>query len=593
MRTLIETYPEACLYNQRGKWDETLRNNCHCLLERILINICHTSGNDRTTLLHIAHTVTSKNNPSFDPSAADYCSRNLSVIQALLREKRRFSNAVNYSIGAFLNKVLREGGGDKTSMILSLCNHAEQEKVKYYQQVLRGCCERQCLSCTQARQFDNEHQRGAPKYPCSMTQALCRLNDLDFENLTPTFLKQVMALAALDKMCQLVTTFEPESSVRATCLDVASSLHDIPSLLTGAVPVFEMKKDASPVEADQYTDGDGGFIVSEYFPLLEEYLKREGQAVPTVHLQRHDYHLIPFRECHHDAIELGHEYRVSYETGDSRDTQHIQMEWGYDALVSARGNLAGATQMWIVPKGPDHDGSRLLLELFILLDGERTPLPTGVRLLEARLSYLVDSSPSLYQQAWETGKRNEAGIHRYDLGSVEQLHPRVLKHTLTHSSPVISIEHNWGDIPITCRVTNVADWLNEGNIWILWSYITGASLSLFLRPTPLTTGVPLIIPRDRTVCLYELQPTRVPLDQIVCTDYLMENTRLQLRFNPDVYDGQNIGRFVNQAGLPEGVKKLCQSLDRRAGSSGFQSGYINDEMDKYCSVQYKVVEKAT
>ena len=54
----------------------------------------------------------------------------------------------------------------------------------------------QCLSCTQARQFDNEHRHGTPQYPCSMTQALCRLNDLDFENLTPTFLKQVVQLLA-------------------------------------------------------------------------------------------------------------------------------------------------------------------------------------------------------------------------------------------------------------------------------------------------------------------------------------------------------------------------------------------------------------
>ena len=52
----------------------------------------------------------------------------------------------------------------------------------------------QCLSCTQARQFDNEHRHGTPQYPCSKTQALCRLNDLDFENLTPTFLKQVVQL---------------------------------------------------------------------------------------------------------------------------------------------------------------------------------------------------------------------------------------------------------------------------------------------------------------------------------------------------------------------------------------------------------------
>jgi len=55
------------------------------------------------------------------PSAADYCSRNLSVLQALLREKRRFSNAVNYCIGAFLNKVLKEGGGSLPSPVVHNC----------------------------------------------------------------------------------------------------------------------------------------------------------------------------------------------------------------------------------------------------------------------------------------------------------------------------------------------------------------------------------------------------------------------------------------------------------------------------------------
>lgn len=74
---------------------------------------------------------------------------------------------------------------------------------------------------------------------------------------------------------------------------------------------------ASPIEAIQYMDGDGGFIVSECFPLLDEYLQKGSLAVPTVHLQRHDYHLIPFRESHHNAIKLGHEYMITYDTEDS------------------------------------------------------------------------------------------------------------------------------------------------------------------------------------------------------------------------------------------------------------------------------------
>ena len=204
----------------------------------------------------------------------------------------------------------------------------------------------------------------------------------------------------------------------------------------------------------------------------------------------------------------------------------------------------------------------------------------------------MNDSPGLYRRAWETGKSRKCGIHTYDLGSVEQLHPMVLKRALTRSNPVLSIEHDWGDTPITCRVSNVTDHLNEANIFILRSYIPGAGLGLFLRPTPPATGVPLVIPKDRTICLYELQPTRVPLDEIVCTDYLMEDTRQKLFFNPEVYDGANVGRFVNQGGLPEGVKKLCQSLDRKTGSRGLQSGYVNDEMDKLCNVRYTVVRKS-
>ena len=52
----------------------------------------------------------------------------------------------------------------------------------------------------------------------------------------------------------------------------------------------------SAVEAVQYVNGDGGFIVSKHFPRLTDYLKECSIAISTLGLDTHDY----------DAMELGH-----------------------------------------------------------------------------------------------------------------------------------------------------------------------------------------------------------------------------------------------------------------------------------------------
>ena len=41
-------------------------------------------------------------------------------------------------------------------------------------------------------------------------------------------------------------------------------------------------------------------------------------------------------------------------------------------------------------------------------------------------------------------------------------------------------------------------------------------------------------------------------------------------YDPQVYDGQNIGRFINQGGLLEGIKALVASCDLKQGGNLYQ-----------------------
>ena len=57
-------------------------------------------------------------------------------------------------------------------------------------------------------------------------------------------------------------------------------------------------------------------------------------------------------------------------------------------------------------------------------------------------------------------------------------------------------------------------------------------------------------------------------------------------YNPETYDGQNIGRFVNQGGLDDGMKKMASACNTAAGSTGFQSGAVKHALSSCCKVGY-------
>ena len=121
---------------------------------------------------------------------------------------------------------------------------------------------------------------------------------------------------------------------------------------------------------------------------------------------------------------------------------------------------------------------------------------------------------------------------------------------------------------------------------ILPSRIDGAGLGLFLHPT--LSGAAPTVPMHSPICYYAGRDERDELD-MVTTDYLFvmqSGSGASQLYNPKTYNGQNIGRFVNQGGLDNGMKTMACACDRAAGSTGFRSGAVQHALSSHCNVGY-------
>ena len=521
------------------------------------------------------------------------------AVQSLMRLQRYTANLVHHKIGRLINSLSEIKHIPKNHIVCSLCNEAGKKKERKYTALLIRCSQAGCNQCRDAQLFDSLGRHATvPITPCIYTQACCRLMELDYQNFTPTFFRQCSDVSSLPLYSPVVISSEAPSCVRTALAPLASKKlkrHSLPSLISGLQPVFSLSVGKSAVEAVQYTDGDGGYIVLEHFHLLEKYLCTLSSLPSMVFLREHGYHMLPFRELYHDAIELGHEYEISGRTQQVRETNM----WGYEALVCARGNIARSVRLWLVPTTLDASGNRLLVELFTLQDGELMPCSTGVRLIEAGLSHLTNNSPVLYKEAWNKAQQKKTGIHKYNIGAKPELHPIQLKQNPNSCrktggqavSSIITMQVQSHNESITCTVRNNsnADYLNEANIWILKSNIQNAGLGLFLKPT-LSSRCAISIPPRRSICVYSTEPIKAPISQHSTTDYLIEVERSgsSLLYNPEVYDGRNIGRFVNQGGLLRGIQEMCLCCDRVQGGEGIQQGRIHKAMEESCNTTYQV-----
>ena len=524
-----------------------------------------------------------KDDGSFDEK------RSFSVVQCLVKFQRHVANVAQHTIGRLIDDLHTQTHISKNTIVCELCNFSEREKEREYTFLLQKCAQTGCGQCVAAMQSDRDG-RSTLVTPCTPLQACCRLLELEYQNFTPSFLRQCLDMACLSLFSPIVVSAEPPSSVRTALAPRAhKESKSLPSILAGLAPVFPLQPGRTAIEAIQYCDGDGGYIVVEHFLHLQKYLDTLPAAPRFIHLKEHRCRMIPFRELYHDAVELGHEYDVTV-----NGQPQTCMKWGYEALVCARKGLANAQLLWIVPTTSDRSGDRLLLEIYTLESGEQTPRSTGIRLIEAGLSYLVRDSPQHYKEAWKSAIEGCQGIHKYGLASVDELHPAHLKQSLTsEKSRVTSVDVSLrfqGTLTM-CKVSNnrTADYLNEANIWIMRSLIPGAGIGLFLKPT-LPGKKPIFIPEKKAICLYSDTPCATISS--VSSDYVMEVEQKGtcVLYNPITYNGKNIGRFINQGGLMEGIKEMCISCDKKKGGRGLCQRDIHRAMEKVCNTQYSILQ---
>eukprot|EP00731_Ephydatia_muelleri_P014292 Em0008g12a len=277
--------------------------------------------------------------------------------------------------------------------------------------------------------------------------------------------------------------------------------------------------------------------------------------------------LVYFREAFHDAIELGHQYSVSVvEDGtlpgpSNALPQTVVQPFGYLALVHARCEIGRPTcgRVLLVPCGVHHgrSGDRLLAELYTCSEASGHFVSSGVRRVESGLSFPTRGAPRRYTLALETARAERRGVFQYGL----EMGAEELSHGM--------------------------QFLNETHMSVSPSLIKGAGSGLMVRPTP-PGRQEVTIPKGAYLCFFA---NHTPAPEGHPSDYELGSTRrggarVDVVYDPQVYDGKNIGRFINQGGLLEGIKALVASCDRDQGGDVYQPKVAENIFNQHANVVY-------
>lgn len=511
---------------------------------------------------------------------------NVLVIQDCLSLQNIVDNLVQHYIGRYLLKLHQLSSLTRSGVHRELGNAAEELKSHEYARLRDRCAQNGCTSCSEAKAWDEADQssRAATrKLPCISTQVLSKLLSPKFVNLCPAFFSQCVQFSeSVPVRCPLMFSSEPPTVLRLIAAKYAQKLNaDIkahgPALSTGVCSIFQVP---SAIDVVQYKDGDGGTIDCEQIPHLMDYIEKKGW---NDLLQGS---LIPFREANHDAIELGHSYRVEELSGDQMPASR-RREFGYLALVQARKNLALSVETLVVPLERDLRGGRLVVEIFTRQSDDEKPHgeETGVRLIKAGLSFPTEEAPTHCKAALLEAKNAEAGVWEFGQAMDDpRLKPWALKRVLTLPGNFYEVEIEDGDEHLEVHIDNENRHLNEANIIIGESTIPGAQRGLFLRPGRFR------IPKGNTICSYQEKPDEV--DESQTFDYLFEvegHGGRPVYYQAATYDGQNIGRYINQGGLQEGLAEMCLQSDVKTGHTSFSQKTVNETFAEHCNVAYKQV----
>ena len=507
-------------------------------------------------------------------------------IQEVLSNIHIVENITQHFVGRYLRKVYEVTGLDPFVVNMDIANKAEDIKVNEFKHLRDSCAECGCYDCASSKRWEAESESTRPTVrplPCTVTQVISKLLSAKFVNMNPSFFRQCVEFSKCVPMqCPLTLCPEPPTSLRHITTTYAQKLSAVikqqgPALSTGLHAVFRVP---SAIDAVHYRDGDGGTLDCTVIPGLKDYIEKMqwGDLLKPV---GQDF-FVEFRESNHDALELGHTYTMK----DVCSGEQTTKQFGYLALVQARRNLANSEETLLVPLQKDMRGGRLLVEIFTKEhnDREEHGKETGVRLIEAGLSFPIQDASTHCKAALQKAKSAKTGVWQFgEFMDDSRLRPWELKRHFRETSAcyILEIEMDGGSQQLEVEVKNEIAHLNEAHVLVRKSTIEGAQRGLFIRQGNYQIGA------DRTICSYQEKPD-AQVDTSLTTDYLFETKRSGRVFYYQAakYDGQNIGRFINQGGLKEGLKQMCLVSDRETGHTSFQSGSVNQEFDKHCNVRY-------
>eukprot|EP00731_Ephydatia_muelleri_P039200 Em1207g2a len=315
----------------------------------------------------------------------------------------------------------------------------------------------------------------------------------------------------------------------------------MPSYAMATLPVFALAAGCSAWEAVNYCDGDGGSILVEQFPGLSKYLRQQN-----------------FREAFHDAVELGHHYTVvATREDDEPGSQHATAHhfrfatelWlpGSRSCSPCIGDCKGHTSVCHgVHRGDG--GDRIVVEVVIRDVTSGTFLVSGLSRVQCGFSFPVQNAPRHYVIAKEEAVAAHCGV--LEIGpsmAGQEAMPWSLKEAFSSGQSPVAIAG--------CLITNSTQFLNRESPAQHTSFIPGAEPHYWCR-----LGTDDTLPQCHhstwgICCHFAIgqPPSTAPP-----SDYELSSTRRGslLVYDPQVYDGHNIGRFINQGGLLEGLKEL-------------------------------------
>ena len=525
------------------------------------------------------------------PAPADLadwdCSGQVIHIRRLLQLAGRITIMAQYHVGGYLRQVVAAANTntskDRSHVLNALANTASKDNDQQYTAILSDCA---CEVCAGA--LCGLGQEGE-RMPCRASQVVAKFSRDSLANLTPTFFRQCIQMhAALPPTHALFTASVETVTITPTHARLlAVGLHQaVCSLQRLGAPLprpisqlglwHHFKVATRKVEAIDFVDGDGGYLVADHIPGLWDFVRARAPAITWQEGMRG--HLVPFR-CHgHDALELEHLYHCP-------DGAH---HLGYEALCAARRIVARAATVSVHTAGEVDIHRRRLVCTIVITTSQGMSTSLGESLLRAGLSYPLPGAPVTYTTAFSEAQASRSGVFSIfppSLATTHQLHPSQIRAALGPSSRSVQLLHD-GEM---YKVTGQSQLHNASHVLVWESREQDAGQGGFVRSRSphLPAGVSPFIKVHSIICGYARESlsneefAHLPPEEL---EYALSIIfRGVFHYNAYEYDGHNIGRYINQGGLRQALDKLL-SMARVGGK--FEFSDVEEVAQQHCNCKF-------